>query len=113
MPGWVFVQRTGTYMKKRIIAGMLIFYSFLLISCKNTVLEKKGMDGAAMMRPWYSETEKGVLFYGNTDRLYSYDVQAGKVQKYGRSVFGDTGVFLGAIPFPEPTDLYRCASAGE
>ncbi len=69
-------------MKKRIIAGMLIFYSFLLISCKNTVLEKKGMDGAAMMRPWYSETEKGVLFYGNTDRLYSYDVQAGKVTPF-------------------------------
>ncbi len=69
-------------MKKQIMSGMILFFSFLLISCKNSVSENKGTEGAAMMRPWYSETENGVLFYGNTDRIYSYDVQTGTVQPF-------------------------------
>ena len=69
-------------MKKQIMAGMLLFCSLLLISCKDPASENKGTDGAVMMRPWYSETEKGVLFYGNTDQIYSYDAQEGKLEAF-------------------------------
>ncbi|MCI9067366.1 MAG: hypothetical protein HFI65_01560 [Lachnospiraceae bacterium] len=69
-------------MKKQIMAGMLLFCSLLLISCKDPASENKGTDGAVMMRPWYSEAEKGVLFYGNTDQIYSYDAQEGKLEAF-------------------------------
>ena len=44
--------------------------------------EKGETEKAIMMKPWYSQTEKEILFYGNTDQIYCYDVQTGEMKPF-------------------------------
>ena len=69
-------------MKKQWMIGAILLCCFLLISCGNSAEENKKAEEAAVMQLWFSETEKGILFCGNTDKLYCYDPETGKTKIY-------------------------------